>query len=247
MKKSVVILLSAFCLISMSACNSRYVRKNASSTKTSQVNDTAKSSDKKQNKEKTIEWSVSDIIKEPENKDFKFEKSGVREYLTYDEYLKEVERMSELKPKYTMVDDEEFSKGKAKLENVFNKVYQSIEEPKGEREGQEPTKDQDKLKRYAADYYSDLIVDARNNREIQFLIADYTWLDMEIDPNSIKIAKDTANQVKFELVLVNKTTKQQYYYVTGNFVVNPDIEFIDITGATLLTDGAVARYNLPQY
>ncbi len=35
------------------------------------------------------------------------------------------------------------------MENVFNKVYQSIEEPKGEREGQEPTKDQDRLKRYA--------------------------------------------------------------------------------------------------
>ena len=70
---------------------------------------------------------------------------------------------------------------------------------------------------------------------------------MEFDPNSIRIAKDTANQVKFELVLVNRTTKQQYYYVTGNFVVNPDIESIDITGATLLTDGAVARYNLPQY
>lgn len=46
---------------------------------------------------------------------------------------------------------------------------------------------------------------------------------------------------------MNRTTKQQYYYVTGNFVLNPDTEFIDITGATLLTDGAVARYNLPQY
>ena len=247
MKKSVIILLSAFCLISMSACNSRYVRKNASSTKTSQVKNTEKSSDMKQNKEKTIEWSVSDIIKEPKNKDFKFENTGIMNYLTYDEYLKEVERMSELKPKYTLVDDEDFKMGKATLEKVFNKVYQSVVEPKGEREGQEPTKDQDRLKRYAADYYSDLIVGARNNREVQFLIADYTWLDMEIDPNSIKIAKDTGNQVEFELVLVNRTTKQQYYYVTGNFVLSPNTEFIDITGATLLTDGAVARYNLPQY
>lgn len=247
MKKSVVILLSAFCLISMSACNSRYVRKNASTTKTSQVNDTAKSSDKKQNKEKTIEWSVSDIIKEPKNKDFKFENTGIMNYLTYDEYLKEVERMSELKPKYTLVDDEDFKKGKATLEKVFNKVYQSVVEPKGEREGQEPTKDQDRLKRNAMDYYSDLIVDTRNNKEIQFLLADYSWLDMEIDPNSIKIAKDTGNQVEFELVLVNRTTKQQYYYVTGNFVLSSDTEFIDITGATILTDGAVARYKLPQY
>ena len=247
MKKSVVILLSAFCLLSMSACNSRNVRKNSSTTKTSQVKNTAKSSDEKQKIDERIEWSVSDIIKEPKNKDFKFEKSGVREYLTYDEYLQEVERVTELKPMYTLVDDETFSIGNDKLEKVFNKVYQSVVEPKGEREGQEPTKDQDRLKRNPIDYYSNLIVDTRTNREIQFLLADYSWLDMEIDPNSIKIAKDTANQVKFELVLVNRTTKQQYYYVTGNFALDPDVEFIDITGVTLLTDGAVARYNLPQY
>ena len=50
----------------------------------------------------------------------------MREYLTYDEYLKEVERMSELKPKYTMVDDEEFSKGKYQYLKIFSHLNYEI-------------------------------------------------------------------------------------------------------------------------
>ena len=193
---------------------------------------------------KILTWQVSDILKEPVNKDYEYKinddkrivknDTGVRKP---DDYARQIKAYSKVyaNQQFRNPTDETYEQGRNDFSTAITDLQKVLEAQF--KNGRASTGNEDLEKLYIRYFNSDGQYLANLNNMIA--LSKYS---LEVDPDGfrMKMTKNADNGVyAFEGILRDKSSSEQYIYTSGYY--NSKSRDFDIRNSLFLMDGAVAK------
>lgn len=188
-------------------------------------------------------WSAEDILKTPKHLDYQYKKSdperkveNTRGVNNEAYYKKQIESFSSVyqNRKYRNATDETYEKARNSFANVMN-LLQDHQKQNAESGGASG-KSED-FQRLMIEHF---------NSDGQYLknvisAMQISNSNLELDPDTFRL-KMTSNESNgvyaFEAIMKEKSTGEQYAYVSGFY--NAKLDYFDVTSSIYLLDGAVS-------
>ena len=187
-------------------------------------------------------WSVEDILKKPQNADYQYKKSdpdrkveNTRGVNNESYYKKQIESFSSVyqNRKYRNATDETYEKARNSFSDAMNLIqeHQKQTEEFGGASGKSEDFQKIMIEHFNSDgqYLKNVISAMQISKS-----------NLELDADTFRL-KMTSNESKgvyaFEAIMKEKSSGQQYAYVSGYY--NSKLDYFDVTSSIYLLDGAV--------
>ena len=187
-------------------------------------------------------WSVEDILKKPQNADYQYKKSdperkveNTRGVNNESYYKKQIESFSSVyqNRKYRNATDETYEKARNSFSDAMNLIqeHQKQTEESGGASGKSEDFQKIMIEHFNSDgqYLKNVISAMQISKS-----------NLELDADTFRL-KMTSNESKgvyaFEAIMKEKSSGQQYAYVSGYY--NSKLDYFDVTSSIYLLDGAV--------
>ena len=187
-------------------------------------------------------WSAEDILKTPKHLDYQYKKSdpdrkveNTRGVNDEKYYKKQIESFSSVyqNRKYRNATDETYEKARNSFANVMNILqdHQRQNQASGGASGRSEDFQRLMIEHFNSDgqYLKNLLSAMQISNS-----------NLELDPDTFRL-KMTSNEsdgvYAFEAIMNEKSTGEQYAYVSGYY--NSKLDYFDVTSSIYLLDGAV--------
>lgn len=193
---------------------------------------------------KILTWQVSDILKEPVNKDYEYKinddkrivknDTGVRKP---DDYARQIKAYSKVyaNQQFRNPTDDTYESGRNDFSTAINELQKNLSD--NDKNGRASAGNEALQKLYIQYFNSDGQYLANLNNMLA--LSQY---NLEVDPDGfrMKMTKSADNGVyAFEGILRDKSSGQQYVYTSGYY--NSKSHDFDVRNSIFLMDGAVAK------